>query len=154
MYIWHRTPRRQEFLPRRQEKCTSGTVPHDVLAEVARLASAAMGQCFSWGPQEHRSTYERIITAAMRYSAVVNYAGAVEIPFLPRHPASSSSSASTAASQPTPATFAGGFSAPRAQQHPQAQGPHTYVHQPFAPPGAGTFSRPYFQLMHAIIVCL
>jgi hypothetical protein len=74
-------------------------------AEVMRLASAAMGQFFSWGPQEHRSTYERIIAAAMRYSAVVNYAGAVEIPLLPRHPASSSSSASTAASQPTPATF-------------------------------------------------
>jgi hypothetical protein len=29
---------------------------HDVLTEVVRLASAAMGQCFSWGPQEHRST--------------------------------------------------------------------------------------------------
>jgi hypothetical protein len=125
-----------------------------VLAEVVRLASAAMGQCFSWGPQEHRSTYERIIAAAMRYSAIVNYAGAVEIPLLPRHPASSSSSASTAASQPTPATFAGGFSAPRAQQHPQAQGPHTYVQRTFAPPDAGTFSRPYFQLMHTIIVHL
>jgi hypothetical protein len=55
------------------------------------------------GPQEQRSTYERIIVAVMRYSAVVNYTGAVEIPLLPRHPASSSSSASTAASQPTPA---------------------------------------------------
>jgi hypothetical protein len=106
------------------------------------------------GPQEHQSTYDRIITAAMRYSAVVNYAGAVEIPLLLRHPALSSSSASTAASQPRPATFAGGFSAARAQQQPQAQGPHTYVQRPFAPPGAGTFSRPYFQLMHAIIVCL
>jgi hypothetical protein len=125
-----------------------------VLAEVVRLASAAMGQCISWGPQEHRSTYERIIAAAMRYSAVVNYARAVEIHPLSRHPASSSSFASTAASQPTPATFASGFSAPRAQQHPQAQGQHTYVQRPFAPPGAGTFSRPYFQLMHAIIVCL
>jgi hypothetical protein len=127
---------------------------HDVLAEVVRLASAAMGQCFSWGPQEHRSTYERIIAVAMRYSAVVNYAGAIEIPLLPRHPVSSSSSASTAASQPMPATFAGGFSAPRAQQHPQAQGPHTYMQWPFAPSGAGTISRTYFQLMHAIIVHL
>jgi hypothetical protein len=90
----------------------------------------------------------------MRYSAVVNYAGAVEIPLLPHHLASSSSSASTAALQPTLATFAGGFSALRAQQHPQAQGPHTYVQRPFVPLGAGTFSRPYFQLMHAIIVCL
>jgi hypothetical protein len=63
----------------------------------------------------------------MRYSAVVNYAGAVEIPLLSRHPASSSSSASTAASQSTPATFAGGFSAPRVQQLPQAQGPHAYA---------------------------
>jgi hypothetical protein len=84
-----------------------------VLAEVVQLAFAVMGQCFSWGPQEHRSTYERIIAAAMRYSAVVNYAGAVEIPLLLRHPASSSSSASTAASQSTPATFVGGFLAPR-----------------------------------------
>jgi hypothetical protein len=67
-------------------------------------------------------------------SAVVNYAGAVEIPLLPRHLASSSSSASTAVLQPTPATFVGGLSAPRAQQHPQAQGPHTYVQRPFAPP--------------------
>jgi hypothetical protein len=49
----------------------------------------------------------------MRYSAVVNYAGAVEIPLLPRHPASFSSSALIAASQSTPATFADGFSAPR-----------------------------------------
>jgi hypothetical protein len=105
-----------------------------VLAEVVRLASAAMGQCFSWGPQEHRSTYERIIAAATRYSAVVNYVGAVDISLLPHHPASSSSSASTAASQPTPATFAGGFSAPRAQQHLQAQGPHPYVQRSFAPP--------------------
>jgi hypothetical protein len=105
-----------------------------VLAEVVRLASAAREQCFSWGPREHQSTYERIIVAAMRYSAVVNYARAVEIPLLPRHPASSSSSASTAASQPTPATFAGSFSAPRAQQHPQAQDPHTYVQRLFAPP--------------------
>jgi hypothetical protein len=121
-----------------------------VLAEVARLASAAMGQCFSWGPQEHRSTYERIIAAAMRYSVVVNYAEVVEIPLLLRHQVSSSSSASTAASQPTPATFAGGFLAPRVQQHPQAQGPHAYVQRLFAPPG--TFSRPYFQLMQAIIV--
>jgi hypothetical protein len=96
--------------------------------------------------QDHRS--------AMRYSAVVNYAGAVEIPLLPRHPASSLSSISTVASQPTPATLAGGFSAPMAQQQPQAQGPHTYVQRPFVPPGAGTFSGPYFQLMHAIIVCL
>jgi hypothetical protein len=61
--------------------------------------------------------YERIIAAAMRYSAVVNYAGAVEIPLLPGHLASSSSSTSTAASQPTLATFAGGFSTPRAQHH-------------------------------------
>jgi hypothetical protein len=105
-----------------------------VLAEVVRLASVAMGQFFSWAPQEPQSTYERIITAAMTYSAVVNYAGAVEIPLVPRHPTSSSSSVSTAASQPTPATFAGGFSAPRAQQHLQAQGSHTYVQRPFAPP--------------------
>jgi hypothetical protein len=95
-------------------------VQHDVLAEVVRLALVAMGQCFSWGPQEHRSTYGRIIAAAMRYSSVMNYVGAVEIPLLPRHPASSSSSTSTVASQPTPATFARGFSAPRAWQHPQA----------------------------------
>jgi hypothetical protein len=88
----------------------------------------------------------------MRYSAVVNYAEVVEIPLLLRHPVSSSSSASTAASQPTPATFAGGFLAPRVQQHPQAQGPHAYVQRPFAPPGAGTFSRPYYQLMQAIIL--
>jgi hypothetical protein len=44
----------------------------------------------------------------MRYSVVVNYAGAVEIPLIPCHPASSSSSASTASSQQTPATFAAG----------------------------------------------
>jgi hypothetical protein len=98
-----------------------------MLTDIVRLASAAREQCFTWGPQEHRSTYDRIIAAAMRYSTVVNYAGAVEIPLLARHPASSSGSASTAASQPTPATFAGGFSAPRAQQPPQSQGPHTYV---------------------------
>jgi hypothetical protein len=104
-----------------------------MLAEVVRLASAAMGQCFSWGPQEHWSTYERIIIAAMRYSAVVNYAGAVEIPLLPRHPASSSIFASTAALPSMPATFAGRFSAPRAQKHPQAQGPHAYVQRAFAP---------------------
>jgi hypothetical protein len=66
----------------------------------------------------------------MRYSTVVNYAGGVEIPLLPRHPALFSSSASTAASQPLPATLADGFSAPTAQQ----QGPHTYVQQPFVPP--------------------
>jgi hypothetical protein len=90
----------------------------------------------------------------MRYSAVVNYIGAVEIPLLPRHPALSSSSTSTAASQPTPATFVGGFSAPRAQQQPQSQGSRTYVQRPFVPPGVGTFSRPSFQLMHTIIVCL
>jgi hypothetical protein len=90
----------------------------------------------------------------MRYSAVVNYAGPIEIPLLPHHPASSSSSTSTVASQPTPATFADGFSAPRVQQHLQAQGPHAYVQRLFAPPGAGTFSRPYFQVMHTIIVGL
>jgi hypothetical protein len=127
---------------------------HDALAEVVQLASTAIRQCSTWGLQEHQGTYERILAAAMRYSAVVNYAGAVEIPLLLRHPASSSSSASTAASQPTPATFASGFSAPRAQQLPQAQGPHAYVQRPFAPPGAGTFSRHYFQLMDAIIVGL
>jgi hypothetical protein len=93
-------------------------VQHDALAEVVRLASGAIGQCYSQGPQEHQSTYERILIVAMRYSAVVNYAGAVEIPLLPRHPASSSSSASTASSQQTPATFTGGFSAPMIQQHP------------------------------------
>jgi hypothetical protein len=65
----------------------------------------------------------------MRYSAVVNYIGAVEIPLLPRHPASSSSSASIAASQPTPATLADGFSAPTAQQ----QGSHNYVQRPLPP---------------------
>jgi hypothetical protein len=110
-----------------------------VLADIVRLASAAREQCFTWGPREHQSTYDRIIAAAMRYSAVMNYARAVEIPLLPRYPASSSSSASTAASQPTPATFAGGFSASRAQQQPQAQGPHTYVQWPFVP------RRRYFQ---------
>jgi hypothetical protein len=98
--------------------------------------------------------YERIITSAMRYSAIVNYAEAVEILLLPRHPASSSSSASTTASMPTLATFAGGFSALKAQPHPQVQGPHTYVQRPFASLVAGTFTRPYFQLMHTIIVCL
>jgi hypothetical protein len=96
-----------------------------VLADIVRLASAAREQCFTWGPREHQSTYDRIIADSMRYSAVVNYAGAVEIPLLPRHPESPSSSASTAASQLTPATLAGGFSAPTAQQQPQAQGPHT-----------------------------
>jgi hypothetical protein len=87
----------------------------------------------------------------MRYSAVVNYAGAVEIPLLLHHPVSSSSSASIASSPPTPATFAGGFTAPRAQQLPQAQGPPAYVQRSFAAPGVGTFSRPYFQLMDAIV---
>jgi hypothetical protein len=72
---------------------------HDALAEVAWLASGAIRQCHAWGPQEHPSTYESILAAAMRYSAVVNYAGAVEITLLPRHPALSSSSASTASSQ-------------------------------------------------------
>jgi hypothetical protein len=90
----------------------------------------------------------------MRYSTVVNYAAAVEIPLLLRHLASSSSSASTADSQLTPATLADGFSAPRVKQHPQAQGPHAYMQRTFAPPGAGTFSRPYFQLMHKIIMGL
>jgi hypothetical protein len=93
-------------------------VQHGALAEVVQLASTAIGQCSTWGPQEHRGTYERILAVAMRYSTVVNYAGAADIPLFPRHPASSSSSASTAASQPTPATFAGGFTAPRAQQLP------------------------------------
>jgi hypothetical protein len=125
-----------------------------VLAEVVRLASGAIGQCHTWGPQEHRSTYERILAAAMRYSVVVNYAGAVEIPLLPRHPGSSSSSASTASSQQTPATFAGGFSAPRVQHNPQAQGLPAYVQQPFAPPRTGTFSKPYFQLMDAVVLDL
>jgi hypothetical protein len=125
-----------------------------VLAEVVRLSSTVIVQCSTWGPQEHRGTYERILAAAMRYSAVVNYAGAVEIHLLPRHPVSPSSSASTAASQPTPATFAGGFSAPRVQQLPQAQGPHAYVQRLVAPPGAGTFSRSYFQLMDVILVGL
>jgi hypothetical protein len=74
------------------------------------------------GPREHENTYDRIIAAAMRYSAIVHYARAVEIPLLPRHHALSSSSASTAASQPMPATLADGFSAPTAQQQPQAQG--------------------------------
>jgi hypothetical protein len=60
--------------------------------------------------------YDDIVDVAMRYSAVVNYIGAVEIPFLPRHSASSSSSASTAALQPMPSTLVGGFSAPTAQQ--------------------------------------
>jgi hypothetical protein len=46
-------------------------VQHDTPAEVARLASGAIGQCHAWGPQEHRSTYERMLAAAMRYSAVV-----------------------------------------------------------------------------------
>jgi hypothetical protein len=113
-----------------------------------RLASAAREQCFTWGPQQYQSTYDRIIAAAMRYSAVVNYAEAVEIPLLPHHPTSSSNSPSIGASQPTPPTLAGGFSAPTAQQQPP------YVQRPFAPPGAGTFSRLYFQLMHTIIVCL
>jgi hypothetical protein len=90
----------------------------------------------------------------MRYSAIVNYVGAVEISLLSRHPASSSSSASTAASQPTPSTLAGGFSAPTAQQQPQAQGLHTYVQRSFIPLSACTFSGSYFQLMHTIIVCL
>jgi hypothetical protein len=103
-----------------------------VLAEIVRLASAAREQCFTWGPQQHQSTYDMIIAAAMRYSVIVNYAGAVEIPLLPRHPASSSSSASTGASQPTPATLADGFSALTAQQ----RGPHTYVQRPFVPPPA------------------
>jgi hypothetical protein len=134
--------------------CFYFCVHHDTLVEVVQLTSTAIGQCSTWGPQEHRGTYERILAAAMRYSAVVNYTRAVEIPLVPRHPVSSSSSALTAASQPTPATFASGFTAPRAQQLPQAQGPHAYVQRPFAPPGAGTFSRPYFQLMDAIIVGL
>ena len=125
-----------------------------MLAEIVRLAASAREQCFTWGPQQHQRTYDRILDAATRYSAVVNYAGAAEIPLLPRHPASSSSSASTAASQPMPSTLAGGFSAPTAQQQPQAQGPHTYVQRPFVSPGAGTFSGPYFQLMHGIVVCL
>jgi hypothetical protein len=90
----------------------------------------------------------------MRYSTVVNYAGALEIPLLPGHPASSSSSASTASSQQTPATFAGGFSAPRVQHHPQAQGPTAYVQRPFAAPGVGSFNRPYFKLMEAIVLGL
>jgi hypothetical protein len=106
------------------------------------------------GRGSRSSTYERILAAVMRYSAVVNYVRTIEIPLLPRHLTSSSSSASTAASQPTPATFADGLSAPRVQQHPQAQGPHAYVQRPFAPPGVGNFSRHYFQLMHAIIVGL
>jgi hypothetical protein len=56
----------------------------------------------------------------------------------------------TVSSQQKPATFAGGFSATRVQHHPEAHGPLAYVLWPFAPPGAGTFSRPYFQLMDAI----
>jgi hypothetical protein len=90
----------------------------------------------------------------MRYSAVVNYTGAIEVLLLPCHPVSSSSSASTVTSQLTPATLDGGFSAPTAQQQPQAQGPHTYVQWLFVPPDTATFSGPYFQLIHVIIVCL
>jgi hypothetical protein len=70
------------------------------------------------GAQQHQSTYDRNIAAALRYSVVVNYAGTIEIPLPLRDAASSSSSASTVASQPTPPTLAGGFSAPTAQQQP------------------------------------
>jgi hypothetical protein len=56
---------------------------HDVLAEIVRPASAAREQCFTWGPQQHQSTYNRIVGAAMRYSTVVNYAGAVDSPSAP-----------------------------------------------------------------------
>jgi hypothetical protein len=124
-----------------------------MLAEIVRLVASAREWCFTWGPQQHQSTYNRIVDAAMRYSAVVNYAGVVEIPLLSRHPAPSSSSASTAASQRTPSTLAGGFSASTAQQQPQAQGSHTYVLRLFVSLGAGTFNRPYFQLIHGIVVC-
>jgi hypothetical protein len=68
-----------------------------VLAEIVLLAASVREQCFTWGPQQHQSTYDRIVDAAMRYSGIMNYVGAVDIPLLPRHPASSSSSASTAA---------------------------------------------------------
>jgi hypothetical protein len=96
--------------------------------------------------------YDRIIAAAMRYSAVVKYAGAVEIPLLPcpqRRPRALPRQGFAADA----CHLFSGFSALRAQQHPQVQDPHTYVKRPFAPPGTGTFSRPYFQLMHTIIVC-
>jgi hypothetical protein len=85
---------------------------------------------------------------AMRYSAVVNYVGAVEIPLLPLHPVSSSSSASTAASQPTPATFADSDTAA-----PTGAGPAHLRAAAVCSQGVGTFSRPYFQLIHVIIVC-
>ena len=125
-----------------------------MLAEIVWIAADAREACFTWGPQQYRHTYDRILDVATRYTVVVNYAGAADIPLLPRLPASSSSSASTAASQPMPSTLAGGFSAPTAQQQPQAQGPHTYVQRPFVFPSTGTFSGPYFQLMHGIVVCL
>jgi hypothetical protein len=47
-----------------------------VLAEIVWLAVSAREQCFTWGA----SAAPEHIDAAMRYSAVVNYAEAAEIP--------------------------------------------------------------------------
>jgi hypothetical protein len=68
---------------------------------------------------------------------------AANISLLPRHPVSSSSSASTARSYQALSTFArAAFSAPTSQQRPKPQGPHTYMQQPFVFPGSGSFTEP------------
>jgi hypothetical protein len=54
-----------------------------VHAEIVRPTASAREQCFTWGAQLNQSMYDRIVDAAMRYSAVRNYDGAVEIHLLP-----------------------------------------------------------------------
>jgi hypothetical protein len=55
--------------------CFYFCVQHNAQAEVVQLASTAIGQCSTWGAQEHRGTYERILAATMTRSRELRQGG-------------------------------------------------------------------------------
>lgn len=75
-----------------------------MISEIETLAFDAVGRALTMGALEHQQVYARMLEVTSRFRHAVNYRGDIGVPLLPRHPASSSSSASTARSCQVPAS--------------------------------------------------
>ena len=118
---------------------------------MVRLASEGFSRWQEMAPTEHRLTYETQLVVATRFLSAVNYGGNDALPIFPRHPASSSSSASTGRSYQAPSSFsrppfpADTFPSSSGMRHPHMfTVPPVFVARP-SPLGGGKSTSVHFK---------
>ena len=126
----------------------------DVIAQTVSIAREAKSRLLTMTPTDHDQTYDKLLAVSTRFLSAVNYGANEALPIFSRHPASSSSSASTGRSYQAPSSFHRPPFTATFPTAPSGKGPPPSMF--VSPPsclGAGTSTSMHFTY-YTILLCV